>query len=168
MSPIQPITAVFPSAERCVLVLQAWSDPGGVRGIARALSLLCGLFFLVVLVGCDGRGSGSMGSHSRGDYEHVYTVRARVTQLPDGSPSGGFYARHERIPDYVSVNGSIGMDTMVMPFTILDDSVLEGIAVGDVVEITYGESFRPTVKQGVISVTKLPADTALSFEEVSP
>ncbi|MEM9420870.1 MAG: copper-binding protein [Planctomycetota bacterium] len=101
---------------------------------------------------------------SAADYEHVYTVRARVAQLPDGSPGGAFLAYHETIPDYQAANGSVGMSAMLMPFTIVDASVLEGIAEGDVVEITFGESFEPAVKQGVISIEKLPSDTVLAFE----
>ena len=97
-------------------------------------------------------------------YEHVYTVRGRVVQLPDGSRGSGFYAQHEAIPDYVSASGSIGMVSMTMSFTIVDDAVLEGIAVGDIVEIVYGESSTP-VKQGVISIEKLPSDTVLDFGE---
>lgn len=138
-----------------------WFYPVGWASVVLAACVLVGLWG----VGCD---RVTQSAEPAAEYNHVYTVRARVTQLPDGSPGGGFYAHHERIPDYVSVNGSIGMDSMIMPFTIVDDSVLDGLSVGDVVEITYGESFRPAVKQGVIAVTELPADTVLSFEEASP
>jgi hypothetical protein len=121
--------------------------------------LLC-LAGFAGLAGCGGE-QGS--TDSAAQYEHVYTVRAQVTQVPDGSPGGQFLARHEAIPDYVAANGSVGMHAMVMPFTIVDPAVLEGIVVGDVVEITFGETHRPRVSQGVIAITKLPADTALDF-----
>ncbi|XAL98917.1 copper-binding protein [Phycisphaeraceae bacterium D3-23] len=127
---------------------------------------VCGAAVLLMMVlalpGCsDARGV------SAGDYEHVYTVRARVMQLPDGSPGGAFMAYHEEISDYQAANGSVGMQSMLMPFTIVDDSVLDGVAVGDVVAITFGESFEPAVKQGVISIEKLPSDTVLAFDAVA-
>ena len=102
------------------------------------------------------------GSNEAG-YAYTYTVRAQVVQLPDGSPSGQFLAHHETIPDYQSVSGSVGMQQMVMPFTVVDPEVLEGLAVGDIVEITYGESHRPRVRQGVIAVRRLPDDTVLDL-----
>ncbi len=132
------------------------------RCAAAAVLLLC-LAVSAGLTGCD-RGSGGQAAADPAEqYEHVYTVRAQVTQVPDGSPGGQFLARHEAIPDYVAANGSVGMHSMVMPFTIVDPAVLEGVAVGDLVEITFGETHRPRVSQGVIAITKLPADTELDF-----
>lgn len=119
------------------------------------------LFCLLALVGCGGDKADSA------EYEHVYTVRGRVLQLPDGSAGGSFVAYHEPIPEYVSISGDRGMQAMAMPFALHDAAVLEGVAVGDIVEIVYGETHRPKVRQGVISVTVLPADTVLSFEETS-
>ncbi|MFI4860912.1 MAG: hypothetical protein ACIAXF_09555 [Phycisphaerales bacterium JB063] len=126
------------------------------------LGILLFLLFALALPACSGGGGADAG------YQHVYTVRARVTQLPDGSPGGAFMAHHETIPDYQAANGNVGMNAMRMPFTIVDDRVLEGIAVGDVVEITYGESFEPEVKQGVIAIKKLPRDTVLEFDVETP
>ena len=97
------------------------------------------------------------------EYLHIYTVRARVTQLPDGSPGSAFMAHHEPLGDYVSANGSIGMASMIMPFQTPDPAVLDAIEVGDIVEITFGESFEPEVRQGVIRISKLPGDTQLDF-----
>lgn len=140
-----------------------------VRWPALLFPVFCmaGLTLMPVLVvlcagGCDdGRAGAAEG------YDHVYIVRGRVLKLPDGSIDDGFYAYHEPIPDYVSMNGKRGMPAMAMPFAVPDPTVLDGLAVGDVVEIEYGETFEPKVKQGVISITKLPADTVLSFDAES-
>lgn len=135
------------------------------RLFARPVLVLICLWAVLVLPGC-GKGGGSAGSAVASDsYENVYTVRAEVIQVPDGSPGGQFMARHETIPDYVSANGSVGMHAMVMPFTIVDPAVLKDISVGDIVEITFGETHRPRVSQGVIAIKKLPADTVLDFGE---
>jgi len=99
-----------------------------------------------------------------GDYEHIYTVRGRVTSLPSDTPGSAFTMHHEAIPDYVAANGSIGMSSMVMPFALPDPSVIDGLAVGDIVEVVYGESLNPRVKQGVVSARVLPADTVLEFD----
>ncbi|MEM9020532.1 MAG: copper-binding protein [Planctomycetota bacterium] len=104
------------------------------------------------------------GGESDADYEHVYTVRGRVLQLPDGTLGSDFRVFHEPIPDYVAISGAIGMEAMPMPFTVNDPTVLEGVQVGDVVEIVYGETHRPKVRQGVIAITILPRDTSLSFD----
>jgi len=127
----------------------------------RAVAVLALSVFL--LVGCSGSSHAGVAA-----YDHVYTVRARVTRLPDGSPSGDFRARHEAIPDYQAANGSVGMNTMEMPFQIVDAGVLDGVAVGDIVEITYGETQLPRVSQGVFAIKKLPHDTVLDFGEVTP
>ena len=136
----------------------------GVVLPCRAVAVLALSVFL--LAGCSGSGGGSDAGAAA--YDHVYTVRARVTRLPDGSPSGDFRARHEAIPDYQAANGSVGMNTMEMPFQIVDAGVLDGVAVGDIVEITYGETHRPRVSQGVIAIKQLPNDTVLDFGEVTP
>lgn len=135
-------------------------DVHGLVGglLAFGVALAC-----FVLLGCGG--SGDTDSEP---YEHVYTVRARVVQLHDGSPMGEFRARHEAIPDYQAANGSVGMGAMEMPFAIVDMGVQEGVAVGDIVEITYGETHRPRVRQGVIAIRQLPNDTELDLGEEGP
>lgn len=123
---------------------------------------MLGLCLLFLVAGCGGGGG------SEADFEHVYTVRGRVLQLPDGSLGSDFRVYHEPIPEYVSISGARGMEAMPMPFTVNDPAVLEGVRVGDVVEIIYGETHRPKVRQGVIAVTVLPADTRLSFDDLPP
>lgn len=96
-------------------------------------------------------------------YQHTYTTRAVVLSLPGESVTQEFIVHHETIPDYRSINGSIGMNEMAMPIPVPDRSVLEGIAIGDKIELTFGERFEPDQAMGVISIKKLPADTELNL-----
>jgi len=114
------------------------------------------LFTCLAAIGCGEDDPG---------YEHTYTVRGVVASLPSDNAIDEFSVHHEAIPDYQSINGSVGMHEMVMPFPVPDRSVLEGIAVGDKVELTFGERFEPNHRMGVISVVKLPAETVLDISE---
>jgi len=116
------------------------------------------LLILPGLAGCD----------QDPGYEHTYTARAIVLSLPGERVTQEFIVHHQAIPDYQSINGSVGMNEMAMPFPVPDKSVLEGIAVGDKIELTFGERFKPDHKMGVISVTKLPADTPLNLGQRTP
>lgn len=101
-------------------------------------------------------------------YQYTYTTRAVVLSLPGERVTQEFIVHHETIPDYRSINGSIGMNEMAMPIPVPDTSVLEGISIGDKVEIVFGERFEPDHAMGVISITKLPADTALTLGQTTP
>lgn len=101
-------------------------------------------------------------------YQYTYTTRAVVLSLPGERVTQEFIVHHETIPDYRSINGSIGMNEMAMPIPVPDTSVLEGVAIGDKVEIVFGERFEPYHAMGVISITKLPADTALTLGQTTP
>lgn len=96
-------------------------------------------------------------------YEHTYTVRGQVLSLPGELATQEFIVQHETIPNYLSINGSIGMHAMAMPFPVPDRSALKDLSVGDKIELTFGESFKPKHTMGVISIQKLPAETELDF-----
>lgn len=119
---------------------------------------------VLLLIGCD----------DAPVYEHVYTTRGIVHSLPSDMAYHEFMVHHEEIPEYVSITGSIGMNEMVMPIPVPDRSVLDGIAVGDKIELVFGELFKedddgfPTSVMGVISITKLPDDTVLRLNETTP
>ena len=115
------------------------------------------LLLLLSLAGCD----------SAPDYEYTYTVRAIVLSLPGDRVTQEFIVHHETIPDYRSINGSIGMNEMAMPIPVPDRSVLEGIAVGDKIELTFGERFEPDHKMGVTAIKKLPPDTKLNLSQTT-
>ena len=95
----------------------------------------------------------------------AYTVRGEVTQLPDPSVEGSeLMVRHEPIPDFKNAKGEVvGMDTMTMPFPVSEDVSLDGIAVGDKVELTFEVQFQPATSFVTTEVAKLPLDTELDF-----
>ncbi|MBX2850107.1 MAG: copper-binding protein [Phycisphaeraceae bacterium] len=109
----------------------------------------------------------TIGCGSDPGYEHTYTTRAIVLSLPGEKVTQEFIVHHEEIPDYVSINGSIGMNEMAMPIPVPDKSLLKGIAVGDKVELVFGERFEPQHKMGLISITKLSMDTELNLGETT-
>ena len=123
------------------------------HALATLLNLLC-----LSVLGCE----------ADPGYEHTYTTRAIVLSLPGERVTQEFIVHHETIPEYISINGSIGMNEMAMPIPVPDKSVLEGIAVGDKVELIFGERFEPNHKMGLISITKLPEDAKLNLGETTP
>ncbi len=102
---------------------------------------------------------------------HSYTVRGQVVTVPvAGDPRTEFSARHEAIPEFKGPGGEMGMNTMTMPFPLKDGLALDGIAVGDKVEITfeviYDLAKLSPVDWAAVSVKELPAETALNFSEL--
>lgn len=114
------------------------------------------LFFLLLAIFLPGCGQDP-------GYEHTYTTRAIVLSLPGEKATQEFIVHHEEIPEYISINGSVGMNEMAMPLPVPDKSLLNGFAVGDKVELVFGERFEPDHVMGVISIVKLDDDTALNL-----
>ena len=100
-------------------------------------------------------------------YEHLYTTRGIILSLPGEMAYQEFIIHHETIPHYRSINGSIGMNEMAMPIPVPDRSILQGINVGDKVELTFGERFKPDHIMGVTAIKKLPADTELNLSKTT-
>jgi hypothetical protein len=96
----------------------------------------------------------------------VYVVRGKVVELPDpANPTKDFRVHHEAIPTFKTPEGKVvGMGEMVMPFPVHDAKLLEGIAVGDIVEITFADWYKPLRKYEVTKLTKLSAETALNLK----
>ncbi len=116
-------------------------------------SIVFAALLLPIGVGCD----------SDPGYDHTYTTRGIIKSLPGEKATQEFIIHHETIPDYRSINGSVGMNEMMMPISVPDRSVLEGLEVGDKVELTFGERFEPRPAMEVIAVTKLPDDAELEL-----
>jgi Cu/Ag efflux protein CusF len=97
----------------------------------------------------------------------VYTVRGKVVELPDpANPTKEFRLHHEAIPTFKAPEGKVvGMHEMEMPFPVSDAKLLEGIQVGDLVEITFADWYKPVRTYKVTKVTKLPADTKLNLKD---
>ena len=120
------------------------------------------LFLLAVLslAGCSG-----------GKEEgRTYTVRGQVTQLPDpGNPGTGLYLNHEAIDDFVSRDGEmVGMDPMTMSFLVDEEASLEGIGVGDVVEIKLQVDWGAETEAEIVEIRELPPGTKLVYRAAQP
>lgn len=101
----------------------------------------------------------------------TYVVRGKIIDLPDPArATSEFVVHHEAIDNFVNAqtNQVVGMGSMEMPFPLAKDVKLEGLQVGDVVEITFEDFYKPSRKYQVIKVTKLPAETALEFRAAKP
>ncbi|MGP1310133.1 MAG: copper-binding protein [Phycisphaerales bacterium] len=99
-----------------------------------------------------------------------YTVRGQVASLPEaGKPASSFRVHHEPIPEWKKNYNQppVGMNAMTMEFPPASPEVIEGIAVGDVVSLTFRVEYD---EEGMLKgwtttrVEKLPADTELVFE----
>jgi Cu/Ag efflux protein CusF len=100
----------------------------------------------------------------------VYVVRGEVVGLPDPAyPTVGFYVRHEAIDDFRAADGTIaGMNAMTMQFPLTDPSLLQGVNVGDKVELTYLVDWHGEPMQDVTALRKLAPDTELEFRDADP
>lgn len=97
----------------------------------------------------------------------TYTVRGKIVMLPDpANPTTEFRVHHEPIPTFKTPDGKVvGMGEMEMPFPVSDPALLQGLAVGDAVEITFADWYKPIRSYKVTSITKLPADTTLNLQD---
>ena len=114
---------------------------------------------------------------------HVYTVRGEIISLPDAAQD--LQVRHEAIPEFKNPDGSLGMNTMIMPFwppqgIPKDDPriagriaglSLDGLAPSEKVELTFDvlwDADNSLVGYYATSVTPLPAGTVLDFSPLEP
>ena len=85
-----------------------------------------------------------------------YSVKGVVKALPgNGRASNEIIVKHEAIPDYRDEAGNIvGMMAMTMPFYLAKTTKIEGIAVGDAVEMAVEQRLKPSFTEEVISIKK--------------
>ncbi len=106
----------------------------------------------------------------------VYTVRGRVAALPDPNrPASEFFVHHEPILAFREwlPDGPLGMNEMTMPFPLVEGVSLEGVAVGDPVEVTFEVEYDLAASppssqiQGfhATAVTPLPPETPLALKQ---
>lgn len=90
--------------------------------------------------------------------------------LPEsGNPAKQFMVKHEPIPNYVNQKGEVvGMNAMTMPFPPADEKLLEGLAVGDKVLLTWEVRWFGDPRSIVTKIEKLPPETELNFESPQP
>jgi len=100
----------------------------------------------------------------------TYLVRGEVTMLPEpGNPASQFMVKHEPVPNYMNAKGEVvGMNSMTMPFPPADENLLEGLAVGDKVLLTWEVRWFGDPKSIVTKIEKLPPETELHFEAPQP
>ena len=85
-----------------------------------------------------------------------YSVRGVVKALPgNGRASNEIIVKHEAIPNYRDEAGNIvGMSAMTMPFYLAKTTKLDGISVGDPVEMKVEQRLKPSFTEEVVSITK--------------
>jgi hypothetical protein len=133
---------------------------------ASAVVTLLGLALMcITFVACERPKSAS--SRAATPPDHTYVVRGRIEELPQpGSPASSLQIRHEPIPDYVRSDGTLGMNSMVMPFPVAPGLSLGGLAVGDAVEFVWEVRKTGDPRSAVTKITRLPPDTPLNFGKV--
>lgn len=96
--------------------------------------------------------------------EAVYTVRGRIVTLPDpAKPASEFRVEHEAIDNFVGIDGKLGMNSMTMGFPLAKGVSLEGLSVGDKVELTFEVRWKSQPRSQTTKVVKLPPETELHF-----
>lgn len=98
-----------------------------------------------------------------------YTVRAEVVELPDPRATARqLELRHEPIDDFEDASGkAVGMDSMVMPFALAPGVPLDGVSIGDPVEVVIAVTWAPPSLR-VEQLRELPEGTALAFRKARP
>ena len=99
----------------------------------------------------------------------AYTVRGRITELPDeGRPASEFAVHHEPIPSFLSGGEVVGMASMTMPFPLKEGVSIDGLSVGQAVEmtfeVTYDYESKSPINVQTTKISPLPKDTVLVFE----
>ncbi len=146
------------------------------------LALLMGCFSapLGLVSGCEKPGTQGATLPARAA-DATYTTRARVESLPDPSRIGSeFMVMHEPVDTFFDprMEKTVGMSSMSMPFSNLAPGVtLQGLAVGDAIEMTFGVWYKPDPVDAarkvidtfaVQKLSKLPSGTELKFGRASP
>lgn len=130
-----------------------------------AVLIACGLGLLIVL--SQGRTSPAPVTSGRGEPDAVYPTRGRIMMLPDPrNPAAELQIHHEPIDTFVNANGTVGMNSMIMPFPIGADESLGGLSIGDAVEFDFAAWTTPGNRHyEARRIRKLPADTKLNLPE---
>jgi len=93
--------------------------------------------------------------------EGVYSLQVRgvVKALPGpGIAANEILVKHEPIPDYRDESGNVvGMMAMTMPFYLAKSVSLDGIAVGDVVEMVVEQRIKPKFSDSVVAIKEIAA-----------
>ncbi len=141
------------------------------------------LVALAPLAACDGaatkrattapapKPAAAASAPDKGTPSATYTVRGKVADVPTrGRPQSDFQLHHEAIDNFADGSGKVvGMNSMTMSFPLGPGMALEGIAPGDIVEITFPVWWgKVGPDYHVTKIVKLRADTKLEFRKASP
>jgi Cu/Ag efflux protein CusF len=87
---------------------------------------------------------------------HTFQVKGIIKGLPgNGLSANEILVKHEPIPDYRDESGKVvGMMAMTMPFYLDKSANLQGIAIGDTVELIVEQQIKPTFSDKVVSIKK--------------
>ena len=120
----------------------------------RMAGLLTLVFAPMLALGCDEKRT-----------PEEYTVRGRITAMPAGEQSEELDIHHEAIPTYKHRDGQVrGMDAMVMTFAPASGTSLQGLAVGDPVQMTFEVRWDEHPALVIRQIQELQPDTQLGFE----
>jgi Cu/Ag efflux protein CusF len=88
---------------------------------------------------------------------YSYTAKGVVKALPgNGRASNEIIVKHEPIPNYRDEAGNVvGMMAMTMPFYLAEATKIEGINVGDSIELIVEQRLKPKFSEQVVAVKKL-------------
>jgi hypothetical protein len=134
----------------------------------RIIMFTCMLAMALVPLACerkpDTTRSGPQATTPTGPAEATYTLRGRISALPN-PPKSALVIHHEELPDFADADGNkIGMDEMEMQFPFLAAGVsLEGLAPGDPVEAVMEMRYKGQPRFLITSIKELPADTTLNL-----
>jgi len=129
------------------------------RAIRAALAVLAS-----VAVAASCKEAAKAGKGDSAASVHRYVVRGEVVGIPaPGARAREIVLRHEAVDDFVDAAGQrVGMDAMVMPFSVGPAEALSEIRVGDKVEAQLLVDWAVPMLQ-LEHVKRLPADTRLVF-----
>lgn len=87
-----------------------------------------------------------------------WQVKGVIKGLPGrGLAANEILVKHEPIPDYRDESGKVvGMMAMTMPFYVANSVSLDGISVGDSVELVVEQRIKPKFTDSVVSIKKVP------------
>ena len=91
---------------------------------------------------------------------YSYSVTGVVRALPgNGRAANEILVKHDPIPNYRDEAGNVvGMAAMTMPFYLAPETSIQGIQVGDSVELTVEQRLKPRFSESVVSIQKRDSD----------
>jgi hypothetical protein len=91
------------------------------------------------------------------DEAYTFKVKGVVRGLPgQGLAKDEILVKHQEIPEYRDESGKVvGMMAMTMPFYLAPGLALDGIALGDRVELQVEQHLKPEFSEKVVEIKKV-------------